>query len=132
MKMTEFTHYHQYDDTKTLLENSNYKTIKMGDTTVILEMVPPEEDKRFPDGSIHIASIRTPRAKRGQGSAGAALQYLVDRADAQGITMTLGASPLDSKTRLDKLVEFYKKYGFEPTGKSINYAGEPEMVRYPR
>lgn len=84
------------------------------------------------DGFLEIASIRTPQSKRGQGSASNLMEELTKKADEVGIPMILGASPLDKKTQLNRLVEFYKKYGFEPTGKKINLAGEPEMVRYPQ
>jgi hypothetical protein len=109
----------------TLLESGRYKTLKLGDTTIILE-IDEEND------AIHIASIRTPIAKRKSGSARAALQYIIDKADVSGITLTLGASPLDDRTKLDKLVQFYRSMGFQTTGRSINYAGDPEMIRKPQ
>lgn len=107
-----------------LFESGRYKTLKLGDTTIILE-IDDEND------AIHIASIRTPAEKRKKGSARAALQYIIDKADASGITLTLGASPLDRRTNLGKLVGFYRSMGFETTGRSINYAGDPEMIRKP-
>lgn len=84
------------------------------------------------DGILKIFSLRTPQAKRGQGSANETMQQIVSRADEYGIPITLDASPLDKKTRLDKLVNFYKKFGFEPTGEKVNILGDPVMFRNPK
>lgn len=100
------------------------KTVKLGNTTLIYGVAS--------DGkSAEIISVRTPATKRKAGSARAALETFLAETDARGMTVKLGASPLDSKTQLGKLVRFYQSLGFEPTGRSINAAGEPEMVRYP-
>lgn len=72
-----------------------------------------------------------PRAKRGQGLARAALDMFCREADSSGFTLKLLANPLDTKTRLDKLVAFYRSLGFEVAGRG-NYAGEPIMVRSPK
>jgi GNAT superfamily N-acetyltransferase len=103
---------------------SGYIDEKIGNSTISYRM--------NDDGFLEIASIRTPQSKRGQGSASNLMAELTKKADEVGIPMILGASPLDKKTQLNRLVEFYKKYGFEPTGKKINLVGEPEMVRYPK
>ena len=84
------------------------------------------------DGVLKIFSLRTPQSKRGQGSATQAMNQIVQRADEYGIPIKLDASPLDKKTRLDKLVNFYKKFGFEPTGEKVNALGEPVMMRIPK
>lgn len=83
------------------------------------------------DGILKIFSLRTPQLKRGQGSASNAMNEITKRADEMGIPIKLDASPLDKKTSLNKLVNFYKKFGFEPTGEKVNMLGEPVMYREP-
>lgn len=84
------------------------------------------------DNILKIFSLRTPQSKRGQGSATAAMEEIVNKADQYKIPITLDASPLDKKTRLNSLVDFYKKFGFEPTGEKVNAIGEPVMFRNPQ
>lgn len=84
------------------------------------------------DGILKIFSLRTPQSKRGQGSATEAMNQIVQRADEAGIPIKLDASPLDKKTSLNKLVKFYQKFGFEPTGETVNILGEPVMMRSPK
>jgi hypothetical protein len=60
------------------------------------------------------------------------MNQIVQRADESGIPIKLDASPLDKKTSLNKLVNFYKKFGFEPTGETVNIIGEPVMMRVPK
>lgn len=84
------------------------------------------------DGVLKIFSLRTPQTKRGQGSAKAAMQQIIDRADRYEVPITLDASPLDKKTNLNKLVGFYRRFGFEPTGEKVNLLGEPVMFRNPK
>jgi hypothetical protein len=97
---------------------------KIGDTTIVL-------DAR-PTGGVSIASVRTPQAKRGVGAARAAMTRLIQQADQEGVTLSLGASPLDKRTHGGKLIKFYESLGFVRTGRAINPAGDPEMVRAPR
>lgn len=78
---------------------------------------------------VEIASLRVPQAHRGQGDARKAMEELLTEVDAAGYTAKLGASPLDNKTSLSRLVDFYRSLGFEPTGRSINFVGDPEMIR---
>lgn len=84
------------------------------------------------DNILKIFSLRTPQSKRGQGSATAAMEEIVNKADEYKIPITLDASPLDKKTRLNSLVDFYRKFGFEPTGEKVNAIGEPVMFRNPK
>jgi len=85
------------------------------------------------DGNIaSIASVRTPSGKRNQGSARAAMEQFLAETDALGIPVKLESSPLDKRTTDARLFNFYKSLGFEPTGRKINAAGDPEMIRQPR
>ena len=97
---------------------------KIGDTTIIYGV--------GSNGTAEIISVRTPQAKRGAGSARRALEAFLAEADQRGLQIKLQASPLDKKTSLAKLVQFYQSLGFELTGRKINAAGDPEMVRAAR
>lgn len=81
---------------------------------------------------IELYSIRTPRAHRGKGSAGNALNWLIDLADEYGKKIRLLASPLDTATKTSRLVTFYQRYGFELTGETGNPLGDPWMEREPQ
>jgi hypothetical protein len=116
-------------DFKPFEDSSKYQTVKIRDTTIILQI-----KGRFhnPDGIVNLVSLRTPLAKRGNGSARHALEILTAQADSEGVTIKLDASPLDKKTKLQSLVDFYKSNGFIETGYSNNQAREPEMIRHPK
>jgi hypothetical protein len=101
--------------------SEGFGTFKSGPTKIIWE------DNK--DGTIELISLRTPAAKRGQGSARTAMQEFLAEADARGLNVSLGASPLDERTKSNRLVDFYKSLGFEPTGRRINMAGDPAMLR---
>lgn len=81
---------------------------------------------------IEIASVRTPQKHRGQGGAHKVMKHITSYADKVKKPIKLVASPLDKKTRTDKLVSFYKKHGFELTGEKANAVGDPWMKRDPK
>ncbi len=93
---------------------------KIGDATVQYQMAS--------NGNIELSSVRVPTKNRGKGEARRAVQELLAEADRRGLGVQLIASPLDSKTKLGKLVDFYKSLGFEVSGRG-NPAGDPKMVR---
>lgn len=80
-----------------------------GATTILLTVpVQPAGVK-----SVAITSIRTPKAQQGNGSAKGATVALLACLDASGIEdVSLLASPLNSSTKLERLVGFYSKLGF--------------------
>jgi ribosomal protein S18 acetylase RimI-like enzyme len=82
--------------------------------------------------SAHLASIRTRTKDQGKGKARAVLERFCEEADALGIPIKLEASPLTKKVNRGRLVAFYESLGFVKTGRTINPAGDPEMVRPPR
>lgn len=99
------------------------RDVKVGDTTISYGY----------DGNMaHIISLRTPSAKRNKGSARAAMVAFLKETDALGVPVRLESSPLDKRTKDGRLFAFYKSLGFEPTGKKINVAGDPEMIRQPQ
>jgi ribosomal protein S18 acetylase RimI-like enzyme len=81
--------------------------------------------------SAHIASVRTKIKAQGQGKARRVLELFCEEADALGIPIRLEASPLTKKVNRARLVAFYESLGFEKTGRTINPAGDPELVRLP-
>lgn len=84
---------------------------------------------RLTDEKLEVYSVRVPRAHRKRGHATALMEELLQMADARGLPVALSASPLDRATRTDRLVAFYRKFGFEPDGTFANPAGDPNMVR---
>lgn len=78
---------------------------------------------------IKISSVRTPVAKRGKGSARAAMVEFLKLSDALNIPTMLDSSALDKKTNDLKLLNFYKSLGYEETGRTINYVGDKELLR---
>lgn len=99
------------------------KTVRVGDSTLMYGI---STDAR----ELSIISLRTPAKKRRAGSARCALALLLEQADQRGIeNVTLAASPLDKRTERGRLVGFYRSFGFEPTGRLINPAGDPAMER---
>lgn len=81
---------------------------------------------------VDISSVRVPAAKRGSGEGRAALAYALGIADKLRYQAQLAASPLDKRTKLDRLVRFYEGQGFERTGESVNPLGHPKMSRAAR
>ncbi|WP_432262807.1 hypothetical protein [Cupriavidus sp. TMH.W2] len=82
--------------------------------------------------TLKVYALRTPRSQRGNGHARRAMQAVLQQADAAGMPVTLDASPLDNRTRLDRLTGFYQSLGFVPTGGSVNVLGHPVMDRAPQ
>lgn len=104
--------------------SNKYKTVKFWDSTIIYEV--PEH------GNVDLVSLRTPTRIRGNGSARVAMAAFLSATDKHGLTVELGASPLDARTKLSRLVQFYQSMGFELTGEHINMAGDPLMIRHPK
>lgn len=102
-------------------ERPLYET-KLGPTSASFTIHHPEK-------YIDLGSIRTPEKHRGSGHASKMIEYLHNKADELGYDTKLLASPLDKKTKLDKLIKFYEKHGYELTNKKGNQAGDPEMIR---
>lgn len=80
------------------------------------------------DNQIMLQSLRTPATKRGSGSGRAAMVEFLRQTDMAKIDVKLLASPLDRKTRIDKLVDFYESFGFKVVGRG-NPMGDPNMIR---
>lgn len=81
---------------------------------------------------LELYSLRVSSKNRNKGYAKEIMTMLCNIADDKNLTIIVGVSPLDHKTKLDKLVSFYKTFNFALTGKSINVLGHPEMIRFPK
>lgn len=76
--------------------------------------------------------VTTPRAKRGEGSARAALTTFLKATDEAGITMFLTAEPRDKGITKGGLVDFYKSLGFKRnSGRARDFRSMNGMVRQP-
>jgi predicted GNAT family acetyltransferase len=95
---------------------------KLGKSTAIYQI---NHNKKY----IDINSVRTPKAHRGQGHGSEIMKHIHEKADELGYDTKLLASPLDKETKLNNLVDFYKKHGYEITGEKGNQANEPIMLR---
>jgi GNAT superfamily N-acetyltransferase len=111
-----------YDGRKLYELADSYGKLKNGNTVILYQNH---------GDYIELYSVRTPSKYRGQGSAHAAMHQFTDMLDSQGKVSRLIASPLDKKTRTDKLVAFYQKHGYALTGERGNSAGDPWMERRP-
>lgn len=96
------------------------------DTTLVYEV------REEPERHVYLASLRTRSRARRQGGARRAMDALLAWADTQQLPVRLCASPLDRTTGLRRLVGFYVRLGFRPTGRSCNPAGDPILRRAPR
>ena len=96
---------------------------------VDVKLGPSKGSYRETDNNFEIYSVRTPIAYRGSGHAKRLMDHIIQEVDKSEKPAKLIASPLDSKTSTQKLVDFYGKYGFSPTGEKANPAGDPWMVR---
>lgn len=101
----------------------NYHTMKHGKTTI---------GYQDHDDHVELYSVRTPTQHRGKGSANDAMKQFTKMLDEKGKKSKLVASPLDKKTKTEKLVSFYRKHGYELTGEKANMAGDPWMERKPK
>lgn len=68
------------------------------------------------------------KGNRNSGQATKAMQTLVDYADSKGKSIDLFAAPRDKQTSENRLMEFYKKFGFQPKFEDF----PQEMIRYPK
>lgn len=69
------------------------------------------------DGNtVKLESIRTPKSKRGQGKAKAALKKITDEADKQGKAIVLDVVPEGKSTTEEGLRKLYGQAGFVPDG----------------
>lgn len=103
------------------LSEPSARSLIIGDTTIALSV--------GPGLAAHVVSLRTDLKSLGSGSARRAMEQLCTAADQTGFELSIWASPLNKRTNLARLIRFYKSLGFRLTGKIINQAGEPELIR---
>jgi GNAT superfamily N-acetyltransferase len=104
-------------------KGGGHREAKVGDTTI--------EYGVARDGqSAEVILVKTPKEKRGQGSARAAMEQFIREADETGKTLFLNADPMDKGVSKPKLDAFYKSLGFvKNTGKNKDFTSRAEFVR---
>lgn len=103
-------------------EFTRHITKKIGTATLVFDIQ---------GDTISLSSVRVSQTNRGKGAARNALVSLLAEADKRKLKVKLLASPLDRRTNLRKLVQFYKNVGFVVIGIG-NPAGDPIMIRQPK
>ncbi len=84
------------------------------------------------DGSAEVILVKTPKDKRGQGSARAAMERMIAEADANGLRLKLSADPMDRGVSKSRLVAFYKSLGFKRNaGRYRDFTTRAEFIREP-
>lgn len=84
------------------------------------------------DGLVEVILVKTPKSKRGQGSARAAMQTLATEADAAGLRLGLNADPMDKGISKARLEDFYKSLGFKRNaGNKRDFTTRLEYLREP-
>lgn len=105
--------------------SSGSREVKIGDTTVTYGV--------GRDGLVEVILIKTPKDKRGQGSARAAMETMKAEADAAGLRLGLNADPMDKGISKPKLEEFYKSLGFKRNaGNKRDFTTRLEYLREPK
>lgn len=85
------------------------------------------------NGIAEVILVKTPEAKRGEGSARRAMEQFLAEADEQGYRVALTAEPMGKGVSKSKLENFYKSLGFKPnTGKNKDFDVMSGMIRNPR
>ena len=98
--------------------NKKAKFVKIGDVEISYNET---------DNHMHLQLIES-KGNRNSGQATKAMQTLVDYADSKGKSIDLFAAPRDKQTSENRLMEFYKKFGFQPKFEDF----PQEMIRYPK
>lgn len=97
---------------------------KIGDTEIIYGV--------GKNNDVELTLIKTPKDKRGEGSARAALEQFTKEADEAGKRIMLNADPMDKATSKSGLVDFYKSLGFvRNAGNKRDFSTRAEYIREP-
>jgi GNAT superfamily N-acetyltransferase len=85
------------------------------------------------DNLVELILVKTPKAKRGQGSARQAMQQFLREADVRGLRVGLSADPMDAGISKAKLVDFYESLGFKRnSGNDRDFSTRLEFLREPQ
>ena len=88
---------------------------------------------RSDPNTLYLSKIAVPKEQREQGLGSQAMQDIVDKADAEGKKIVLSPSTGYGATSVNRLKEFYKRFGFvENKGRNKNYAISETMYREPK
>lgn len=97
--------------------------VTIGDTTVSYGV----------SDRVEISSVKTPKEKRGQGSARRAMAQVLAAADRAGLDVFLTPEPMDSATSKGRLRDFYASLGFaDNKGRSRDFRSTSSMLRATR
>ncbi len=100
-----------------------YRSAQIGETAIGYTVNP---EKR----TVVINSVKTPKEQRGKGNARAAMESVVNAADASGFRLELTPDPMDASTSKAGLTRFYSSLGFEPNkGKARDFETQSAMLR---
>jgi predicted GNAT family acetyltransferase len=82
---------------------------------------------------IQLSDLVVPKEQRGKGLGSEFMQDLIRIADADGKTVTLTAAKDYGSTSVQRLKDFYKRFGFvENRGRNADYAISDSMYRKPK
>ena len=85
------------------------------------------------NGDAELTLIKTPEGLRGQGSGRAAMQQFLNEADRNGYRVLLNADPMGKGVSKNKLVDFYKSFGFKRNaGNKRDFTTRAEFIRDPK
>lgn len=106
-------------------DGQHAREVKVGDTTITYGV--------GRTGVVSVDHVATPPAKRGRGSARAAMQALVEQADREGLRVALTPEPMSKGVSKAGLEEFYRSLGFRPNkGRSADFDTRHAMIRLPK
>jgi len=79
------------------------------------------------DGGVVLESIETQKGKKGQGKAEAAIKQITEKADNDGVNITLKVVPKDSTVDAKRLQSLYERNGFEMQEDGVTMVRTPKV-----
>lgn len=79
------------------------------------------------DGGVVLESIETQKGKKGQGKAEAAIKKITEKADNDGVNITLKVVPKDSTVDAKRLQSLYERNGFEMQEDGVTMVRTPKV-----
>lgn len=106
-------------------QHSGSREVSVGGSTITYGINPQTRRAQ-------IALVKTPKSKRGQGAARAAMETFLREADERGYTVSLTADPMEKGVSKPKLEAFYRSLGFVANkGKNKDFTTRDGMIREP-
>ena len=79
------------------------------------------------DGGVVLESIETQKGKKGKGKAEAAIKQITEKADNDGVSITLKVVPKDSTVDAKRLQNLYERNGFEMQEDGVTMVRNPKV-----